>query len=287
MDEQTIWLRGLPFCVCRWGAGLSGVPVVFLHGWLDQGAAWDRTATALSAALGRPALAPDHRGHGRSAPAPAGTTYPFPGYLADVDALLQTLSGPVDLVGHSMGGTLAAQLAAVRPERVRRLVLIEGLGPPAVSDEDAADMLRLHLEQLQAPPTHAPLPSLAAGAARLRRLNPGLPEDEAQRLAARILLPLPPDADGSPRWQWRWDPQHRAREAVAFDVRRFRVLLGRIQAPTALLFGARSWYLQLPDLEERAARIPQVVARHTLPTGHSPHMDAPALLAEILAGVLA
>lgn len=284
MDEQAVVLRGMRFCLCGWGTG-TGPVVVLLHGWLDQAASWGRTAAALSAALGRRVVALDQRGHGRSDPAPAGTTYHFSEYLADLDALLRTLpGGPVDLVGHSMGGTVASQYAGARPGQVRRLVLVEGLGPPAVSDADAVAQLRQHLEQLGEAPARSRLADVAEGAARIQRLNPSLPPEEAERLAARILCPHP-DGQGL---TWRWDPWHRTRAAVAFDVRRYRLLLARIQAPATLLFGDQSGYAaMLPDLAERIACIPQVVGQHSLPTGHSPHLDDPDLLATHLAHAFA
>ena len=127
----------------------------------------------------------------------------------------------------------------------------------------------------------ASVASVAAGAERIRRLNPALPLDEAMRLASRVLLPAP---DGS--LQWRWDPMHRTRAAVAFDLDRFLLLLRQVACPTALLFGKQSWYLQLPDLEERISCIADVQINTLLDTGHSPHMEAPDLLAETLQAAL-
>lgn len=280
MRQRWVSVRGLRLCLCEWGPP-SGPQVLILHGWLDQAAAWDRTARRLGADGWR-VMALEHRGHGHSAHAPQGSTYHFTEYIADVDALLRAeADSPIALVGHSMGGTIAAQVAALRPAAVRHLTLIEGLGPPRVSDEDAVTRLRTHLDHLSRPPPVKSVDSVAAGAARIRRLNPALPLDEAMRLASRVLLPAP---DG--RLQWRWDPMHRTRAAVAFDLDRFLLLLRQVTCPTALLFGKQSWYLQLPDLEERISCIADVQLNTLLDTGHSPHMEAPDLLAETLQAAL-
>jgi pimeloyl-ACP methyl ester carboxylesterase len=56
-----------------------------------------------------------------------------PDYLADLDFLLDHYAPdqPIDLVGHSMGGNIVMHYAGVRPQRIRRLVNLEGFGGPA------------------------------------------------------------------------------------------------------------------------------------------------------------
>lgn len=280
MRQRWVSVRGLELSLCEWGPTV-GPQLLILHGWLDQAAAWDRTATLL-AADGWRVMALEHRGHGLSAHAPAGSTYHFTEYIADVDALLRAESeGPIVLVGHSMGGTIAAQVAALRPAAVRHLILIEGLGPPRISDEDAVAQLRTHLDHIAGPPPVKAVASIDAGAERIKRLNPSLPAPEARRLAARVLQVQP---DG--HFQWRWDPMHRTRSAVAFDLDRFSLLLQQIACPTVLLFGRQSWYLQLPDLDKRIACIPDLQGNTSLDTGHSPHMEAPDVLADALRAAL-
>ena len=281
MSERMIELRGMRFCLSEWGE--DGAPVtVILHGWMDQGASWARVGRAVAEA-GHCVIAPDHRGHGRSDHTPPGSYYHFPDYIADVDALIRALGvEQVDLIGHSMGGTVACWFAALRPERVRSLVLVEGLGPPAVDAGGAVDQYRAHLDQIIAVRAPAPMDDLAAAAARMQRLNPHLPAEEARRLAARATTT---NAQG--QRVWRWDPLHRTRAAIAFDLPRFQAALARITAPTTLIFGQRSWYMGLPELPERIACLPNVVHRADLPTGHSPHMEAPQVLSEALRQALA
>jgi pimeloyl-ACP methyl ester carboxylesterase len=100
-------------------------PVVLLHGTGATARTWDVVAGVLSAT--RHALAVDLRGHGES---------DWPGRYSmsvmaqDVGALLDRLGlGPVDLVGHSLGGLVALRVAAAHPAEVRRLVL-EDVGMP-------------------------------------------------------------------------------------------------------------------------------------------------------------
>ncbi|MCB9763647.1 MAG: alpha/beta hydrolase [Alphaproteobacteria bacterium] len=274
MRESFVDVGGLELCVCAWGPEVpSGrPPVVILHGLLEQGAAWDAVARPLAEA-GWSVFAPDQRGHGRSGHVPRGAYYHFPDYVADLDGLCEALGfGEILLIGHSMGGTVSCMYAGARPERVRGLVLIEGLGPPRISDEDAAAQLRVHLDHRAHPPAHEPLPSIADGAERMKRFNPGMDDALARRLAARTLRQTP---EG---FVWTWDPLHRTRAATAFVAGRHRALLQRITAPVLAVYGTRSWYVALPDLAEREAALAWL-DRVELDGGHGLHHDAPEALA--------
>ena len=103
--------------------------MLLLHGWMDTGASFQFVVDCMADDSSCVAL--DWRGFGRTDWEPNG--YWFPNYLADLDALLDILSPnqPTHLVGHSMGGNVASLYAGVRPERVARLVNIEGSGCPA------------------------------------------------------------------------------------------------------------------------------------------------------------
>ena len=112
--------------------------LVMLHGWMDVGASFQFVVDALAGIDGfeRAIAAPDWRGFGLTEGPPV-DSYWFPDYLGDLDALLDALSPhiPVDLAGHSMGGNAAMIYAGVRPQRVRRLVNLEGFGMPAAAAE--------------------------------------------------------------------------------------------------------------------------------------------------------
>jgi pimeloyl-ACP methyl ester carboxylesterase len=99
----------------------TGVPVVLLHGLGDTAATWSPFADLLD----RPTVAFDLRGHGSS---PRCDEYTVDAMVADVLAALD--DEPVDLVGHSMGGHVASQVALRAPGLVRRLVLEESPVPP-------------------------------------------------------------------------------------------------------------------------------------------------------------
>src|SRR3954471_9922141 len=96
----------------------DGPVLACLHGLTGHGGRFRRLADA----LGRRVVAPDLRGHGDSTSDPPWTTER---HVEDVVQALAHLEGPLDLLGFSYGGRIAAALAAAAPGRVGRLVLLD------------------------------------------------------------------------------------------------------------------------------------------------------------------
>ena len=103
------------------------VPVmVCVHGIHDHCRTWDHIAQHYTSQYR--IVAPDLRGHGDSEWV-KGSSYDYLDYLYDLHQLIdQAELGPVVLVGHSMGGAIAALFAGIYPELVAKLVIIEGIG---------------------------------------------------------------------------------------------------------------------------------------------------------------
>ncbi len=119
-------VHGRRLAVMEWGDP-QGIPVVALHGWLDNAASF----TLLARHLPRIRLiALDLAGHGLSDHRAAGQPYYIWDNVADVQALLDELAlDSVALLGHSMGAGVATLFAGAFPERVSRLLLLDGLTP--------------------------------------------------------------------------------------------------------------------------------------------------------------
>jgi pimeloyl-ACP methyl ester carboxylesterase len=100
----------------------EGVPILVLHGLFGSGRNWGGIARSL-AQDGRQVHLLDARNHGAS---PWVATMAYPDMAEDVAALIERLgAGPVDVIGHSMGGKTAMTLALARPELVRRLIAVD------------------------------------------------------------------------------------------------------------------------------------------------------------------
>ena len=211
--SRFIQVRGLRYHLLEWGDPHSATPerppLVLLHGWMDVGASFQFVVDALP--TDRYCVALDWRGFGLT-DAPITDTYWVPDYLGDLDVALHELffdrpldqpDAPqqVDLLGHSMGGNVVMLYGGVRPERVRRLVNLEGFGMPATRAEHTPKRYLQWLEQIRTPATLRPYDSVAAVADRLRKTNPLLPADRAEWLAQHWSRELK-NADGtSGGWQ--------------------------------------------------------------------------------------
>ncbi len=111
----------------------AGPTLVLLHGLTDSGACWNRVAAQLTPEFDIVAL--DLRAHGLSA-APA-SGYASSDHAQDVVGIIETLGlGSVTLIGHSLGADTATQVALMRPDLARRLVLED---PPWNDDWLAMD----------------------------------------------------------------------------------------------------------------------------------------------------
>jgi pimeloyl-ACP methyl ester carboxylesterase len=128
-----IEVRGFRCFVASFGEG--GPPIVLLHGWAGDSTDWSAQIPDLAERAR--VITIDLRGHGRSQATAGG--YDAETLGRDVIAVLEQLAlGPVDLIGHSLGGILASFVALTRPELVRSLLLIDpAYGQPAARAQEA------------------------------------------------------------------------------------------------------------------------------------------------------
>jgi pimeloyl-ACP methyl ester carboxylesterase len=279
--------RGLRHHVQIWGTPAQAKPerplLVLTHGWMDVGASFQFVVDALAGDRAIAAL--DWRGFGRTAVPPV-DCYWFHDYLGDLDALLDALSpgAPVDLLGHSMGGNIVMSYAAARPERVRRLVNVEGFGMPETRPEQAPRRLRQWLDELKTPHSLKPYAALADVAARLMKNNPRVSPGRAHWLAEHWAEQR---ADGL--WHVLGDPAHKRVNPILY--RKDETLEGWkiIAAPTLWIEGDetdpdRWWGHRYPrsDFEARIAVVPRLQRTRLAACGHMVHFDQPEALAQRL-----
>lgn len=120
--------------------------VLAVHGVTSSLEVWRAVAREVTAATRVALLAPDLRGRGRSAHLPG--PYGIAAHLADLIAVLDDAGAEqAVMVGHSLGGFVAAGLAAQHPERVAGLVLLDGgLMVPAPPDQDLGEVLEAMID---------------------------------------------------------------------------------------------------------------------------------------------
>jgi pimeloyl-ACP methyl ester carboxylesterase len=226
--------------VLEWAASASDAPYVFVlvHGFSDLAHAWQPVAQRL-AAHGR-VVAPDLRGHGDSDWIGGGGYYHFLDYIADLDEVIARCAGgdaaKVVVVGHSMGGSVSAYWAGMRPSKLHALVLIEGLGPPDASHTDVAARMTSWLDAWRGARAKARvMASVDEAAQRLRRYDAMLDDAEARRLAAVGTQAL--DGGGV---VWKLDPLHHTMGPYPFRLDVAQSFWRRVTCPVLCIDGADS-----------------------------------------------
>ncbi len=112
------------------------VPVVLIHSLAGNSGQW--TPQLVHLRLGTRAVALDLRGHGRS-DAPSDTRYAPSDYAEDVRRVMDALAIPrAVVVGHSLGGGVAAALAGLAPDRIAGLVFVDPIDDPSKRPADEA-----------------------------------------------------------------------------------------------------------------------------------------------------
>jgi pimeloyl-ACP methyl ester carboxylesterase len=296
--SRFVPVRHLSYHVREWGAPVAGEPpLVLVHGWMDVGASWQFMVDALRTP--RWIVAPDWRGYGLTksgiGDGPPADNFWFPDYLADLDFLLDALAPgqAVDLVGHSMGGNVAMMYAGVRPERIRRLVNLEGFGMPETRPAQAPGRYAQWIDELKA--LHRgemdlkPYDSAEGVARRLMKTNPRLTPDKAGWLARQWAAP---DAQG--RWTILGDAAHKVVNAQLYQVPEALALYERISAPvlsvTASDDSLGQWWkgrFTLEQYRERLRHVPHLSEAHIDHAGHMLHHDQPEELAHLIENFLA
>jgi len=283
--SEFVPIRNQRYHVRIWGDPAPGkVPLVMVHGWMDVAASYQFVVDAFKE--DRYVIAPDWRGYGLTE-SPVTDNYWFPDYLADLDFLIDHYSpeAPVDLVGHSMGGNVAMLYAGSRPQRIRRLVNLEGFGMGATKPVQAPTRYAQWMDQLKA--LHKGEMDLkgyesAEGVARrLMKTNRRLSQDKADWLAQHWAKP---DAEGT--WRILGDPAHKIINANLCRVDEVLAIYQAITAPVLAVEASDDslsvWWkgkYTLDEYHERLKEVSDARVGRIADAGHMLHHDQPQALA--------
>jgi pimeloyl-ACP methyl ester carboxylesterase len=291
----------------EWGQARPDVPsLVMVHGWMDVAASFQFVVDALedTSLAGRHIISPDWRGYGlthhannpsRSCMGEDTDNYWLPDYMADLDFLIDQISphAQIDLLGHSLGGNVAMSYAGVRPERIRKLINLEGFGMPETKASQAPTRYVQWLDQLKlfhkGEMAMRAYPTLAGVASRLMKTNPRLSQDKANWLAQHWSA-----KNAAGEFEILGDPAHKIINANIARVEETLALYQRISMPLLAIEASddsmTGWYkgrYTLADYHERLKQVPATQIERIEDAGHMLHHDQPEQLAALMANFLA
>jgi pimeloyl-ACP methyl ester carboxylesterase len=277
---------GVRLRVDEWGDP-AAPPVVLLHGAFDHGRGFDLLAPLLAPRFRVIALT--SRGHGDSEWV---HFYDWPNDVADVVNLLRSLGRPAHLVGHSRGGGQATDAAVWAPECVRRLVNVDGFGPPpegfsppggAPDRRPLPERFAEYLDRRRAAAerTWRPYASLADLVERRRAQNPRL----SREWLRYFVFHGSRQTEGG--WVWKVDPEF----AVGFGPWRAAWIGPRwrhLRVPMLAVTGSEpdTWSLRAEVADERLRFVAQLTRGCVEGAGHFVHMERPRETADLLLGFL-
>lgn len=253
-----------------WGNS-EAPPLLLVHGGRDHCRSWDWLARDLSKRFR--VLALDLRGHGDSDWLNGGA-YQLSDYLYDIAQFISQLDlSPLRIIGHSLGGAIAARYAGLYPENVVRLVNIEGFGqsPDQVAKALATpveESLRDWVSDNQQMAARKPrtYESLAAAIERMGSAHPRLTLEQVTHLTrygARAV-------NGG--FQWKFDPYVRIPPATTFTPAENERLYARICCPVLMIRGLDSWSSN-PAVDGRSDPYQDVRVVQVADAGHWVHHD--------------
>ena len=267
-NQRRFQLPGLALAAQEWGTS-GGLPILAAHGWLDNAGSFDLLAPALA---GAHVVALDLAGHGLSDSRSADASYNIWQDVGDFLEVAEQLGWQrFNLLGHSRGAGIATLFAATFPERVDKLVLIEGGVPMIGAAADAPEALARALLDRRTLRTktgrvfadrEAAIDERVQGFSKVNR-------DAAEVLARRSLRALPGG------FQWHADQRLKGGSELKLTADHVRAFVGRVRSPVLMVladdgpFGRLALYAEMIPL---FADIEVV----RLPGGHHLHLEGAA-----------
>lgn len=269
--EQTFTVNGLTFEALRWKNNGATDPLskaLCLHGWLDNAASFVELAPALDIA---DIVAFDLAGHGHSSHRSQDASYNVWEDLEDVIGVAECLGwNSFSLIGHSRGGTIAVQLAAVMPELVDKLLLIDSLFIYHNS-HPYVEQLRKYIEDRRRYSHRKKNIFSDIEKALQQRLSVGattLKANEARMLVERNLRSI------ETGFVWRYDDRLRGASAIKLVESFVESIMDALQAPTLMLAATQGSY----SLTGMASQLEQIRNHAAIDVivnegGHHLHME--------------
>ncbi|ODS23448.1 hypothetical protein AB835_08790 [Candidatus Endobugula sertula] len=265
-------MNGFTYAAQLWGSQ-GDLPIIALHGWLDNSASFDVLAPHLTSVQ---CLALDLAGHGFSDQKEGLSDYPLWAEVSVIYEIADQMGWQqFGLLGHSRGSMMALISAGVYAERISHLIMIDALLPPVVDPDKAPEHMMASLEEIRRRVNREvslyPTYEDAITARCFSRFAP-VNQRTAKILATRGLS----EVDG--RFHWHADGKLWASSNVALSADMLWAFINRISAPVLLLLGSRGLMTSIQSENTVLQRHHQAVKKLsatvlTFDDGHFLHME--------------
>lgn len=263
LREMRWHVNGLTLRGLAWGEP-EGLPVLALHGWLDNAASFAFLAQHMTGCY---VVAPDLTGHGLSDARSDDASYQIWDDLPELMGVVDTLGWKqFHLLGHSRGAIISTLLASAVPERILSLSLLDGVVPSPIEESEFPVQLRQSLDDKKLL-LHRPsrvYPSVDdALAVRLRK---GLSHSAAKAIVERNVIAV------SGGFSWRTDPRLQGASAMKLTAQQGRAALNALDMPVLLLLAEETAY-RAQGLEELVYENIRTIVVESVPGHHHFHME--------------
>ncbi|MGM0904965.1 MAG: alpha/beta fold hydrolase [Pseudomonadota bacterium] len=255
----------------------NDIRVVATHGWLDNSHSFLPLAANWSADRGG-LLALDWPGHGHSDHRPTGNYYHFIDYAYDLWQLIEQQGWQqLTLLGHSMGGFVSNVVAALCPERIKSLILVEAFGLLVSDGTNAREQLQqgfVSRKKLKTPRWRSHNNFESAVDARTAQA------DFSSELV-KLIVERGSELRSDGRWHWRADARVKATSPYRLPSAAVDDLLQELTMPVVVVRGSKG-YDKLENALDKWQHKVSKLSCVKLEGGHHVHMEQPEKIAELL-----
>jgi pimeloyl-ACP methyl ester carboxylesterase len=265
-ESRYYWSQRLKLHYVVWG-NETNPPLLLIHGNRDHARTWDQVAVRLQEKYA--VYAVDLRGHGDSAWS-VGGQYSLPEFVLDIAMLGAEIDrNPLTIIGHSLGGAVSLEYTGVFPQFVRKVVAVEGLGPPVREPTPASARMRAWIQHMRDFDARRPrrYASVEEAERRMREENPHLTAEMARHLTIHGSRK---NDDGT--LSWKFDNYVRLHSPYEFNIAEAREIWNQIRCPVLLIRGSESWASD-PEADGKASAFHDYRTELVQDAGHWVHHD--------------
>lgn len=269
MSSEVVYNLGhIKLSAKQWlSSNSKALRVVMLHGWLDNSASFDQLAPEL---YDYNVTALDLAGHGHSEHKPDGCFYHLWDYALDVISMLNTINQTVWLVGHSMGGAVAMLVAALAPEKVRGLIVLDNMGPVTASAQERVVTMQRAIQKMlkHRSNRHARYTSIEDMISARMHGFTQLSYDAAKAIVERGATMSNGD------WVWRADQKLTFPSPFRMDEAAVESYIEAIKCPTLALTADQGVYQNNQTLVKKRVQAFPWIRLKSLPGNHHFHLES-------------